>query len=198
MKGPDQRARFRVERSHFAGCHLGATIVGNERSNDDELPSIGTAIKSGWRTDAVFTVILRSMPEAYSQIDRAFVAEAGPELPGDAVDGNQPCISGTDENRVSAERDAAIREIAVISVARHIQIGFPDFMTRFRVERDDESAGRRDVEFAFVIYGCGFKARIAAEVVDGFASVVGPDGFQACNVGWRDWINLRAGEQENT
>src|SRR5215831_9017629 len=119
MKSPDQRARFRIERSHFAGCHLGAAIVGNERSNDDELAAIGSAIKSGWRTDAVFTLIPRAMPEAYSQIDRAFVGEAGPELPGAAIDGNQPCISGTHKNRVSAERDTAIREIAVISVARH-------------------------------------------------------------------------------
>src|SRR5262249_48219979 len=151
MKGPDQLARFRIERAHFAGCHLGAAIVGNERSNDDELAAIGRAIKSGGRTDAVFTVIPRPMPETYRQIDRALFGKAGPEFPRRAIDGNQPCISGTDENRVSAERDTAIRKIAVVSVARYLQIGFPDFMARFGVERDDESARRRDVEFALVI-----------------------------------------------
>src|SRR5215472_14985116 len=63
MKGPDQHARFRIEGAHFAGCHLGAAIVGNERSHDDELPAIGRAIISGWRTDAVFTVIPRAKPD---------------------------------------------------------------------------------------------------------------------------------------
>src|SRR5690349_7580773 len=127
MKCPDWRPRLRIEQSHFAGCQLGATIVGNERSNDAELPAIGSAIKSGGRTDAVFTVILWSMPEAYSQIDRALVGEGGLELSCDAIDGNQTCISGTDENRVCAERYAAIRKIAVVSVPRHIQVGFPNF-----------------------------------------------------------------------
>ena len=71
-------------------------------------------------------------------------------------------------------------------------------MARFGVERDDESARRRDVEFALVLHRSGFEPRIAAEVVNGFARVISPDDFEAGNIGWRNWINLRAREQGDT
>jgi hypothetical protein len=75
-----------------------------------------------------------------------------------------------------------------------MKIGLPDFAPRFGVERDHESAWRGHIQFAVVIYGSGFEARIASEVVDGFSGIVGPSGFEAGYVGGRDRINPRAGE----
>jgi len=78
-----------------------------------------------------------------------------------------------------------------------MQVGFPNYTARFGVKRDDETARGGHVQFTVVIDGSGFKARIATEVVDGFAGVVSPGDFEAGNVRRRDWINLRTNEEGN-
>src|SRR6266567_2091473 len=102
-------------------------------------------IERGRRADSVFARIAGLSPQSFRQLDLPLVPESRPELSRGSLDTHQPRIRGADENRVARKRDTAIGEVAVIAIARDMQIRFSDFAASVGIERNHESAGRRDV-----------------------------------------------------
>ena len=126
------------------------------------------------------------MAETLRQLDRTFLGEAGPQFSGVTVEGDEPRIGGADEDRVAAEGDTTIGEIAVVAVAGDVQVCLPDLTAGVGIEGNDQPAWCRYVEFAVVIHRCGFEARIATKVIDRFAGVVSPRDFQVRDIGGRN------------
>ena len=148
----------------------------------------------GWRRHLVLSRILGRVEQVAGQVHRALRSEIGAHVAPGAVERDEPCVHGRDEDPPAARcargarlvdprRDAAVREVAVVAVQVHPRVVPPALRAARGVERDDGPERRRQVQRALHRERCRLEARAVLQQV---AGAIHPGEAQVADVGARD------------